>query len=277
MNKDGTLDALTCRARSSPSGYFGSAGSFGSSFGTFIGELVWFSNPQDHSLSQPWTKNVIGPGPDVYFTHDIVDRLGNSEEVIITAEYFLPKFRIFWTESPNQDWSDTSKIKSRVIDDTLPGSDSPFYVELKDVNKDNKPDIVLTTIGAKGGGLYVYEFPDDFRTGTFTRHDIASGFSVSKQDLYKTGAPGVFGFLPAQNPMQKPSIVLAGEDSNELYLVEPSNPNNPQDWQYVKTQIIKTPDSSVDGVAVADVDGDGRAEIFASFYDLGLVKVWTTN
>ncbi|GFR86198.1 S-adenosyl-L-methionine-dependent tRNA 4-demethylwyosine synthase [Elysia marginata] len=248
-----------------------------SRFGTFEGELVWYSNPQDHSLDSLWAENFVNPGPDVFFTHTKFDVGGSEKEVIITAEYFRSQFRVFWTESPNQDWSNPSLVRSRDIDravgtPALPGL--PFGVEVHDVNKDGKDDIVLSLNDPANGGIYVYEVPDDFRTGTFTRHVIANGFSEIKA-LHTAGSPALFAFLPSQDSSQKPSIVVAGGDSCDLTILEPVNPTDPRDWTYWKKEILQTALSSVEGVQVADVDGDGRYEIFATAYEFGAVYVWT--
>ncbi|KAK3787450.1 hypothetical protein RRG08_025716 [Elysia crispata] len=257
-----------------PAGHYGGYNPNAQSLssGPISGELVWFSNPQDHRLDRPWNENFIANGPDVFFTHTTVKLSGSDAEVIITAEYYSRAFKIYWTENPNQDWSDTALIRSRDIDKPSPGS--PYYLEVHDVNKDGKPDIILTTKDAVNGGIYVYEFPQDFRTEQFTKHLIAGGFSERKaQD--KAGAPGAFDFLPAQDPSQKPSIVVAGADACDLSLLKPSNPSDPNNWQYTKSELLQTALSSIKNVKVADVDGDGRYEIFAPTSDDDFVYVWT--
>ena len=72
--------------------------------------MVWYKNPKDHSLSHPWPENVIASGPDVLFAFTKVNVSGSLREVIVTAEYFHPRIRIFWTKSTEQDWSKTALV-----------------------------------------------------------------------------------------------------------------------------------------------------------------------
>ena len=77
--------------------------------------MVWYSNPKDHSLSKPWTENRIALGPDVLFTHTTAKASGADREIIVTAEYFNPRVRIFWTEDPKQDWSKLNMVRDNLL------------------------------------------------------------------------------------------------------------------------------------------------------------------
>ena len=56
-------------------------------------------------------------------------------------------------------------------------------------------DLLVSTNG-NNGTVLVYEIPDDFRTGTYTKHVIDVGFTPRKSGTGK-GAPGnVFAARP---------------------------------------------------------------------------------
>lgn len=260
MNKDGTLDALTCKT-SKPL------------IGAFKGMMVWYSNPKDHSISKPWTENQLAVGPDVLFAFTKTNVSGTVREIIVTAEYFKPRVRIFWTESPKQDWSQASMIKSRDIDTISEDQGAPFDVVVADVNKDGNLDVVLTLNDPKNGTVVVYEFPQDFRTGTFKSHVIASGY-VEETGGPKAGAPGYAELMPNKDESKKPTILVAGDDSGIVSLLEPVKPSDPQDWHYKRTDILHTEKSRTGMAQAADVDGDGRPEIFVSSYEEGQIYVY---
>ncbi|KAK3787449.1 hypothetical protein RRG08_025715 [Elysia crispata] len=260
MDKDGTLDALTCKAQKPL-------------IGAYKTQMVWYKNPKDHSLSHPWPENVIASGPDVLFAFTKVNVSGSLREVIVTAEYFHPRIRIFWTKSTEQDWSKTALIQSRDIDNLSPGQGAPFDVIISDVNRDGNLDALITLNDPKNGTVLVYEFPEDFRSGTFKRHVIASGYA-EETGSPNAGAPGYIELLPEKDESKKPSILVAGDDSGIVSILDPVKPTNPRDWNYKRTDILHTEKSTVGSARVADVDGDGRPEIFVSSYNEGQFYVY---
>ncbi|RUS86576.1 hypothetical protein EGW08_005657 [Elysia chlorotica] len=260
MDKDGTLDALTCKSTKPL-------------FGSFKGAMVWYKNPKDHSLNSPWKETIIAQGPDVLFEFSRVNVSGTLREIIVTAEFFQPRVRIFWTNSAKQDWSQVAFIQSRDIDTITPEQGSPFDVIVSDVNKDGNPDIVLSLNAAKNGTVVIYEFPEDFRSGTFKRHLIASGYNEETGGP-KAGAPGNVELLPQKDPSQKPSILVAGDDSGIVSILDPVKPTDSMDWNYKRTDILHTEKSTTGAARLADVDGDGRPEIFVSSYQDNQIYVY---
>ncbi|GFO16885.1 hypothetical protein PoB_004339000 [Plakobranchus ocellatus] len=261
MDKDGDLDIVTCKAQKPI-------------LESSKGQLVWYANPDDHSLTRPWTEHVLAAGPDVLFRMTNLSIAGEQKqkEIIVTAEYFNPRLRIFWSDSPKEDWSNPGMIKFRDIDKISAEEGAPFDVILADVNGDENLDIVLTLSSNKNGSVVVYEFPSDFRSGVFKRHVIASGYKPVEGGP-NSGAPGLLSLLPAKERNQKPSIVVAGDDSGLVSLLEPIKPSS-TDWTYKRTDILDVQKSRTGGICVGDVDGDGRQEIFASSYNEGLVYVY---
>ena len=65
-----------------------------------------------------------------------------------------------------------------------------------DMNGDGCLDLLVTINSVTNGTLLVYEIPDDFRTGAYVSHVIASGF-YSRSGLQGGGAPGfAISFYP---------------------------------------------------------------------------------
>ena len=57
-------------------------------------------------------------------------------------------------------------------------------------------DLLVTINSVTDGTLLIYEIPDDFRTGEYVSHVIASGF-YSRSGLQGGGAPGqAISFYP---------------------------------------------------------------------------------
>ncbi|XP_059179524.1 uncharacterized protein LOC131958472 [Physella acuta] len=257
MNKDGTLDALTCRANKPL-------------IGATSGELLWFSNPAGHSVDRPWSENVIAQGPDVFFDVSKFTAGGKTYEVIVVAQFFHPSFKVFWTEDPRQNWSNHTAIRSKVID-TPAGK--PFDVVIADVNADGKLDIVATTNDEHNGTVLVYQVPADFRSGTYTRHLLTSGYA-SKSIGPNKGGPGSPYVVKTGASNTKPSILVAGDDAAVVSLLTPAAPSDPNNWNYARNDFLTTGSSTVGGLSFADVDGDGRVELFVPSYDEGKVDVY---
>ncbi|KAH9488002.1 hypothetical protein Btru_066802 [Bulinus truncatus] len=259
MNKDGRLDALTCRANKPL-------------IGSAHGQLVWFTSPSDKSVSSPWHENVIASGPDIFFTLAHFKVGTKTYEAIVVAEFFHSQIAVYWSEDSRQDWSNLASVKSVKIDGTM---GVPFDVLVTDVNGDGRLDIVATTNSDHNGTVLVYEVPDDFRTGQYRRHLIAQGYKSQSIGPNK-GGPGSPYIIPPNRGAAhgKPSIFVAGDDSAVLSVLTANAPTDPNNWQYTRNDFMKTGTSTVGGISFADVDGDGRVELFAPSYDESAVYVY---
>merc|ERR1712126_465286 len=145
-----------------------------------------------------------------------------------------------------------------------------------DVNADGKLDIIIPCNAEKNGSLVVYEVPDDFRTGVFTKHVLKSGFDVL-DPAPGTGAPGSAHALHPNlnNAVGKPLIALSGDDSGFAYILTAKS-TDPQNWQYDMETIVNEGDRNIVGsLSVADVDGDGYTEVFVPSYDFGQIYVFS--
>ena len=71
------------------------------------------------------------------------------------------------------------------------------------MNNDGRLDLLVTINSVDDGTLLVYEIPDDFRTGEYVSHVLASGF-FSRSGLNGGGAPGqAMNFYPEVNTIKK--------------------------------------------------------------------------
>eukprot|EP00058_Branchiostoma_floridae_P006039 XP_002591527.1 hypothetical protein BRAFLDRAFT_105199 [Branchiostoma floridae] len=261
MNGDGRLDAVVARLSfvlnppPAPP--------------TIQGELVWFEQPVSSGLQTPnWASHVVIQGPEF---GSLAVRLtitgGDEKQAFLCPEYFGRNFRVVWTEDSGDIWTDPTLIRTATIDDD---SERYFDVQLTDVNGDGKDDLLVVTSSETNGTVRVYEIPEDFRTGTWERHVIASGFSVPGNMTMGKGTPGSAVIL--RRDSKKPTILLSGDDDRHAYLLVPST-DDPTDWSYDKRPLL-TSTGIVGGISAADIDGDGNIEAFIPAYGEDKVHVF---
>ena len=229
--------------------------------GTPQGRLLWLENPGDFTTG-PWTESFLHDGPDVFFRLSDLDGDGILE--IVATQFFSEKLALLWNDVGN--YADAGSWHSRVIDDTIGAA---FDVVVVDLNRDGADDLLVTNHqhDESESAVFAYEIPTDIRNGTFARRTIASGF-VTKQPGANQASPGSpRPFHPYLNAteMEKPHIVVAGDGTQQLHLLRPRSAD-PDDWDYIMETMIDV-SSTVGLMSVADVDGDGRAEIFTPSYD----------
>ncbi|CAH1264618.1 Hypp3039 [Branchiostoma lanceolatum] len=261
MNGDGRLDAVVARfsfviVPPNPP--------------TFQGQLVWFEQPASGGLQTPnWTAHVLIQGPEF---RSVAVRLpvgGVEKLAILCPEYFGGKLQVVWTEDPGDEWTDTTLIRTAIIDDD---GERYFDVQVTDVNADGKDELLVVTSSETNGTVRVYEIPDDFRNGAWERHVIASGFSVPGPETQNKGTPGSPTLLKLTSAQKKPPILLSGDDDRHAYLLIPSA-DDPADWSYDKRPLLATT-GIVGGVSAADVDGDGNIEAIIPAYGEDKVHVF---
>ncbi|VDH96420.1 Hypothetical predicted protein [Mytilus galloprovincialis] len=139
MDLDGDLDILTCRAKEPVIGIGKDS------------EMLWLENPGNYYT--PWRPTVIAHGPDIFAIDAVLNTTDGPRDCLIAAQFFTSSLTIYWVDNQIANWTDASRIKSR-----LP--------------------ILLTQ-----PPLFV------FRSGDFKRHSIATGFKPGKSGTGK-GAPG---------------------------------------------------------------------------------------
>ncbi|XP_060562491.1 uncharacterized protein LOC132722077 [Ruditapes philippinarum] len=253
MDGDGDLDAVTCHAREPI-------------FGSKASELLWLENPNG-DVTFAWKTHVLSEGPDIFFEYTTLNTTDGPVECIVTAQFFTKALGIYWTTNSKGLWTNTSEVKSRIIDATI---GAVFEVKLDDVNNDGRMDLLVTNNG-NNGSVFVYEIPDDFRTGQFKRHVISTGYVPISTGNGK-GAPGS-SFTARISNNTKPIIIVSGDDNGGAYILT-ANSENKNDWTYTQTTVVTTGGETVGQLACADVDGDGMLELFVPSYSTSVTDVY---
>ncbi|MBF0443248.1 MAG: VCBS repeat-containing protein [Oligoflexales bacterium] len=252
MNGDGKLDILTARATRP---IFGTAG----------GELIWLEQPKD-SRQVPWREHVITKGPDVNFVYEDIDGDGANE--IIAAQFFTKRLAILW--------KDGVAWKTRIIDDAI---GSPFDVQLIDLNHDGKKEILVTNHEnvESASGVFAYEIPSDIKHAAFRKHVILQGIKTLEPGFGK-GSPGrAAAFYPYSDDLgNKPYIAVSGDGAQKAFMLMPAT-DRTDDFTYIPQVIMSVSKGPVGQIAISDVDGDGKAEIFIPAYGEDRIDIFTVN
>ncbi|XP_046577390.1 uncharacterized protein LOC124285231 isoform X2 [Haliotis rubra] len=254
MDNDGDYDALTCRARKPL-------------FGSEEGELLWYENPSTPTVRPGWTPHVIAKGPDVYFQYYRLKTPNGTRSCIFTAQFFTKSLSVYWTESGN--WMNSGDVKSKVIDNTI---GAVFDVTVNDIGNDGYLDLLVTTNDATNGSVLAYEIPPDFRTGTFPRHLLASGFKPRSEGMGK-GAPGSAYPIKYIVPPYKRPFIVSGDDDGRAYVLLCTS----YDWTYNLSPFLDVGQGTVGQITVEDVNEDYKLDIFVPAYDQGVVHVYQYN
>ena len=233
--------------------------------GASDGALVWLEPPQGGSAQGPWEEHVIAHGPDSNFRYADID--GDGKKEIVATEFFNQKLDVFWQTADGQ-W------QGRTIDDHI---GSAFDVQVVDVNNDGRAEILATNHESdkEKSAVFAYEVPPDFKEkgGTFVRHTLANGFETAFSFSPAASPGAAIPFHPNANaPTGKPWMLVSGDGSQKAYLLTPDS-EDPSDWGY-HCQTILEGGCTVGNGAVADVDGDGRPELFVPAYEKGEVHVF---
>jgi hypothetical protein len=258
-NTDGLPDAFTCRV----------------SYDTNppISELVYLLQPIAAPLTIKWAERVIhSRSCDSHFVHARVPApqgVGTRTfDVLFTAGVLSRELRLHWSNHALQSWVNESNCETRLIESGL----RYYHILVADMNNDGKQELVVTVRDKNAGGLYIYEIPEDFRTGTFVRRTIITGMSSGGD-----GMPGQTRiFKPVITDNVKPWILLAGADKGTAYYLSPIS-QSPNDWSYSQVEIrVDTGISgTVDGIEVMDVDGDNYSDLFISLQNRDKIEVWS--
>ena len=253
MNNDGKLDLVTARASVNP--LEGKKGK---------GELVWFEQPSSDPLtSVPWKEHVIVQGPDILF--QLAD-FNTSDECfhVFATEFFAEKLTVYSVSKKN-----ASVVASQVIDDKI----GPAYcVTFADLNMDGKTELLVTNhLDGAGGEVYAYEIPDDPIVGQYTRHTLASNFTVTESGKNQAAPGFAFAINPSASYSGKPYILVAGDGAQKAYLLYPTD----ADFAY-NTTVVVSVNGVVGFVGFTSITGsDEWTEFFVPDYDDGVLYAYT--
>jgi hypothetical protein len=253
VNGDGHLDIITARA-------------YKPMMGRHEGELLWLENPGEAQHEKtPWKEHIIGRGPDVHFR--VLPSSTLYPLTIISTEFSAKKLSAYRI-------NEHGEFDYTVLDDIL---GSAFDVQLDDLNRDGNLDLLVTNHEADAkASVFAYEF-DPSSLQIKHRHTLLTGIET-RQKAIKSASPGpVMTFFPTTvNGIKpnKPWILVSGDGSQRAHVLVPVEPSDTLNWIY-REHVLWNPSSTVGQSAVADIDGDGRVEIFMPAYDANKVAVYT--
>jgi hypothetical protein len=192
-------------------------------------------------------------------------------DVIFTIGRLSREVVMYYSTSTVYNWLDPALVERKVI-----ATGRPWYdIQIVDING-GLPELLVTFKDNSNGGFEVIEIPDDFRTGTFNRHLIVQGHSSGGD-----GTPGqIKAFHPRtpSSPDEKKYLLIAGADRGTATYYSPVSEDH-DDWRYLAHEIPVGSgfNGEVSGVEAADVDSDGRTELFVSVHNRDEIQVYRFN
>jgi hypothetical protein len=132
---------------------------------------------------------------------------------------------------------------------------------------------LVTNNNNKNGGVFAYEIPSDPKASSsvFPKHLLHDGFKPLHPLNPGAGAPGNTA-LAKSTDGSKPSIVVSGDDSGLLVVLEP-NSKTSSDWTYTATTLYAA-SGTTGNVHVEDIDGDGLVDLLVAQYTESTVQFW---
>jgi hypothetical protein len=135
--------------------------------------------PLDAQPSDGWDQHVLlEGGADVHFEDFQVTSASTGEEYdcIFAAEFFIERLAIYYVPKTNGNWSEMETI----VLEPAETNGLAFDVMVEDFNRDGKKELMVTTYNVfepeTGGSIFVYQIPDNFPQGNFTKRIVAQGF-----------------------------------------------------------------------------------------------------
>lgn len=251
MNGDGRLDTLTARATKP---IIGDAG----------GQLMWLEQPAENPLtSVPWKEHVLASGPDVIIVMADFNDTDKQFE-IFACEFFSERLSVLTIST-----TDATVTGTRDIDTTI----GPAYdAILVDLNMDGSEDLLVTNHkGGNGGEVYAYEIPKNVMTGNYTKHLIASNFTVTEPGSHQAAPGFVYAFKPNSSYTGKPFILIAGDGSQKAYVLQPTD----KDFVY-SVSVLLSVSGVVGSIGLANLIGPEEAvEFFVPDYDENRLYAFT--
>jgi len=233
-------------------------------------QLVWLGQPVG-GVRARWSFDVLVESAcDTALSYGRL-RSGTTDfHVVFATGFHTNRLTMFWNEGRNFD--DVNQIQPRII-----AQGRQFYdVTTFDINRNGRPNLLVTSVAQSGGVVEVWEIPVDFKiVGQYVRHVIASGF-VSRNGGANGRTPKIARpFYPTTNVARKPWILVAGGDDGRAYYLRPQS-EDANNWAYTLITVVDHGiNQQVNGMTAADIDGDGFTELFVSVRNKNIIQVFS--
>jgi hypothetical protein len=250
VNGDGLKDIITVRSNFNPLLFH------------FIpmGELVWFKNPGRNAILHGflWQENVIYGGfpvggPDIVIK--AIDLDGDNVPELVTTAFFDKQILLFGAPCNDSGvlctWKGVRKVSNPPRVKAISANQGrPFDIELVDLNKDGRVDILATnhqygldcnSNEVVAGRVYALEQPESGKIfdDEWTIHILMDGIRPNVTPKGKRNcrmAPGHAGAILAPNSGSNddmPWIVVGGDEASKVWLLQPV-----RDWMYESTVVF---------------------------------------
>ena len=239
-------------------------------FGSTSTMLVYLKPSDPSNPTGSWSEIEVGPGCDALFT--VADLNNDGIPEVIAASYFTSELNLFVSNS-SEGFSDPKSVQTVLLDNTIGAA---FDVQVVDLNNDGKQELLVSNHQGgnanPSGSVYAYEIPSDITNASaYTRHTLAQNFPVTQGGLNQAAPGSPQAFYPTKASHNNPPyIVLAGDAAQIAYVLIPGT----TPFSYTVTTLFNC-HSTVGGIAIADVDEDGNAELYIPCYDNNFVAVFS--
>jgi hypothetical protein len=226
-----------------------------------VGEVVWFKNPGAAiSPTVEWEEHVIAGYPTSTFasdiTLDIYDFENDGVPEIIGTNFFTGNLISLYGAPVGQTWAtvDTTTNLARIAQISS-NQGSPFGLQVVDVNRDGRMDILATNHQTDNcantdpisGKVYALEQPvgGDIFNQPWTARILKNNIRPNATFPTPASAPGrlapglaqPFWPTPLDEATGKPWILVGGDEAGKVWLLKP-NSQSSTDWGYSSAVIF---------------------------------------
>lgn len=232
---------------------------------TTSAQLVWLKHPEG---SGQWNEvhaiSNTSVGGSVFKVLPMRKEKNKVQNLIFVAGKTTTALTVFWTEDPDNDWTQLDRIHNRRID----SSEQFVDVNTIDLNGDGVPDILATVsaLAGKPGKLVAYELPKTRRylTAKWRKHVLMEWPSTASA-TFKSISPShaiAFKVGSSERTRQKKRLLVSGGSDKKVYVLVPVSWSHVI-WRYTLITIFEGT-TTIGRPEVKNVDGDGLGtpEIF---------------
>jgi len=195
----------------------------------------------------------------------------NQYDVVFATGFHTQRLTMYWNEGNS--WNIAGQMQARVI-----AQGRQFYdVVTYDINRNGRVDLLVTSVAQTGGVVEVWELPNDFKNiNAYVRRILTpNGFTARNGGANGRAPKTARPFYPTTNVARKPWIMVAGGDDGRAYYLRPVS-EVATNWEYTLVTVVDHGvNQEVNGMAAADIDGDGFTELFVSVRNKNVIQVFS--